>query len=128
MSEYIPITTGTAFLRGACGRCPRCGEGNLFQGFLALRPACDVCGLDYTFIDSGDGPAVFGIFIAGFIVTGAALVTEATYAPPFWLHAVLWLPLSAALAVLPLRPLKGVMVALQYHFQAAEHRSGNGQD
>jgi len=128
MSEYIPITTGTAFLRGACGRCPRCGEGKLFQGFLALRPACDVCGLDYTFIDSGDGPAVFGIFIAGFIVTGAALVTEATYAPPFWLHAVLWLPLSAALAVLPLRPLKGVMVALQYHFQAAEHRSGNGQD
>lgn len=128
MSENIPITTGKAFLRGAAGRCPRCGEGKLFQGFLTLRPACDCCGLDYTFIDSGDGPAVFGILIAGFAVTGAALVTEATYAPPFWVHALLWGPLAVILAVLPLRPLKGVMIALQYHFQAAEHRAGDRQD
>jgi uncharacterized protein (DUF983 family) len=120
-------TTGAMMLRGASGRCPRCGQGRLFSGFLAIQPACERCGLDYGFIDSGDGPAVFVIFIAGFIVAGAALVTEALYAPPFWVHALLCGPLAVILCVLPLRPLKGAMIALQYHFQAAEHRAG-GED
>jgi uncharacterized protein (DUF983 family) len=81
----------------------------MFQGFLTLRPRCDACGLDYGFADSGDGPAVFVMFLAGFIVVGAALVTEVVYKPPFWVHAVLWLPL---------------MIALQYHHKAAEGRFG----
>ena len=68
-------------------RCPRCGKGKLFQGFLTLRPRCDVCGLDYGFADAGDGPAVFIMFLAGFIVVGAALVIEVVYQPPFWVHA-----------------------------------------
>ncbi len=125
--ERSPISTRTAVLRGLSGRCPRCGEGRLFDGFLAVRSECEHCGLDYGFIDSGDGPAVFVIFFAGFVVTGAALVTEALYSPSLWVHAALWAPLTAALAVLPLRPLKGVMIALQYHFQAAEHRTGHDQ-
>ena len=58
-----------------------------------LRPRCEACGLDYAFIDSGDGPAVFVILLAGFVVVGCALVVEFKYAPPFWLHAVLWGPL-----------------------------------
>ena len=74
------------------------------------------------FADAGDGPAVFVILIAGFIVVGSALVVEFVYAPPLWLHAVLWLPLILATTLLPLRPMKGLMVALQYHHKAAEGR------
>src|SRR2546423_13973338 len=89
------------FGHGLACRCPRCGKGKLFQGFLTLRPRCEACGLDYAFIDAGDGPAVFVILIAGFIVVGSALVVEFKYAPPFWLHAVLWLPLILATTLLP---------------------------
>lgn len=115
-------STGAAALRGIAGRCPRCGKGRIFSGFLTVAPACEACGLDYGFADSADGPAVFVIFLAGFVVAGAALVTEFTWAPPFWLHALLWAPLTVLLCVAPLRPLKGLMIALQFHFQAAEGR------
>ena len=80
-------------MRGLAGRCPRCGKGKLFDGFLTLRPRCEACGLDYSFVDSGDGPAFFVMLFAGFIVVGSALVVEVLYQPPFWVHAVLWLPL-----------------------------------
>ena len=114
--------------RGVRCRCPRCGEGTLFHGFLSLRPACERCGLDYTFADSGDGPAVFVILIGGAIVVAAALITEVVYQPPYWLHAVLWLPLILLVTLVPLRPLKGLLIALQYHHEAAEgrpeHRGG----
>jgi uncharacterized protein (DUF983 family) len=103
-------------------RCPACGEGKLFQGFLTLRPRCEKCGLDYNFVDAGDGPAVFIILAAGFIVVFAALVVEFTYQPPFWLHAVLWLPLILAVTLLPLRPTKALLIALQYRHKAAEGR------
>ena len=61
---------------GLRGRCPRCGEGRLFKGFLGLEERCQACGLDYDFSDSGDGPAVFIIMIVGFIVVGLALFVE----------------------------------------------------
>jgi uncharacterized protein (DUF983 family) len=112
----LPIAAGLA-----C-RCPRCGEGKLFQGYLTLRPRCESCGLDYSFADAGDGPAVFVILIAGFLVVFAALIVEFAYQPPFWLHAVLWLPLILAATLLPLRPMKGLLIALQYHHKAAEGR------
>jgi uncharacterized protein (DUF983 family) len=108
------------FVAGLTCRCPRCGKGKLFAGFLELKPRCEICGLDYAFIDAGDGPAVFIIMIAGFIVVGAALVVEVKYQPPFWVHAVLWLPLIAATTLLPLRPMKALLIALQYHHKAAE--------
>ena len=110
------------FATGLTCRCPRCGKGPLFQGFLNTRPRCEACGLDYGFIDSGDGPAVFVILLAGFIVVGAALVVEFKYAPPFWLHAILWGPLILVTTLLPLRLMKGLMIALQYHHKAAEGR------
>ena len=115
-------TLGSAFARGLSGRCPRCGEGRLFVGLLKVRPRCDACGLDYAFADSGDGPAVFVILFAGFIVAGSALIVEFVYQPPFWMHALLWGPLAVVVCVGPLRPLKGLLIALQYHFQAAEGR------
>lgn len=113
---------------GLAGRCPRCGKGKMFAGFLSLEPACQACGLDYSFADAGDGPAVFVIFISGFIVVGAALVVEMTYQPPLWVHAALWVPLVLVTTVLPLRPIKGVLIALQYHHKAAEGRlQGRGE-
>ena len=109
-------------LRGLACRCPRCGKGKLYAGFLTLAPKCERCGLDYGFIDSGDGPAVFIIMIAGFIVVGAALVVEIKYQPPFWVHAALWLPLILATTLLPMRSMKSLLIALQYHHKAAEGR------
>jgi len=110
-------TLSGAIAAGLSCACPRCGEGRLFAGFLALRPRCERCGLDYGFADAGDGPAVFVMFLAGAIVVDAALVTEA-----------LWLPLIAVVTLGPLRPMKGLMIALQYHHKAAESRFGQGLD
>lgn len=108
--------------RGLRGRCPHCGEGRLFQGFLTLRPRCENCGLDFSFADAGDGPAVFVILIGGALVVFAALLTEVVYRPPYWVHAALWLPLILIVTLGPLRPLKGLLIALQYHHKAAEGR------
>ena len=108
--------------QGLSGHCPRCGKGKLFQGFLTVAPRCERCGLDYSFADAGDGPAVFVILIAGFIVAGAALVVEVLYEPPYWVHALLWGPLILITTLVPLRPVKGLMIALQYHHKAAEGR------
>ena len=108
--------------RGLRGRCPRCGEGHLFTGFLGLRQKCESCGLDYSFADAGDGPAVFVILIGGFIVVFAALFTEFMYQPPYWVHAALWLPLILLVTLAPLRPIKGLLIALQYHHKAQEGR------
>ena len=110
------------FITGIAGRCPRCGRGKLFSGFLALQLRCENCGLDNSFADAGDGPAVFVILIAGFVVVGLALITEVIYQPPFWLHALLWGPLILVVTLAPLRLLKGLLIALQYHHKAAEGR------
>ena len=115
-----PVSPYSAGLRG---RCPRCGEGKLFNGYLDLAPRCERCKLDYSFADAGDGPAVFVILIAGFVVVGAALVVEATWRPPYWLHALLWLPLLLIMTLGLLRPLKGLLVTLQYHHKAEEGRA-----
>jgi uncharacterized protein (DUF983 family) len=114
--------------RGLRCRCPRCGDGKLFQGFLTLRPACERCGLDFGFADAGDGPAVFVILLGGAIVVFAALITEVVYQPPYWLHAALWLPLILLVTLAPLRPIKGLMIALQYHHKAAEGRPAHRGD
>ena len=108
--------------RGLRCRCPRCGEGRLLQGFLTLSPNCEKCGLDFDFADAGDGPAVFVILIGGAIVVFAALIVEVVYQPPYWLHAALWLPLVLIVTLAPLRPIKGLLIALQYHHKAQEGR------
>lgn len=117
-----PPTLAESALRGIACKCPRCGKGGIYAGFLNLRPRCEACELDFAFMDSGDGPAIFVIMIAGAIVVGAALITEVKYQPPLWLHAVLWLPLVLATTLLPLRSMKSLLIALQYHHKAAEGR------
>jgi uncharacterized protein (DUF983 family) len=110
------------FSTGFRGRCPRCGEGQLFEGFLTPKPKCSACGLDYSFADSGDGPAVFVILFAGFIICAMALIVEVKYSPPFWLHALIFGPLVLIVCLGLLRPLKGLMIALQYRHNAREGR------
>jgi uncharacterized protein (DUF983 family) len=107
---------------GLSGRCPRCGEGRLFRGFLAVGDRCGVCGLDYGYADAGDGPAVFVILIIGFVVVGLALWMEVTLNPPLWLHFLLWIPLTLVLCLTALRLIKGVLLTLQYANKAAEGR------
>ena len=109
-------------LAGLGGRCPRCGEGRLFSGFIAIAPSCGSCGLDYSFADSGDGPAVFIALIGGFIVLGAALWTEIAYEPPMWVHMAIFLPLTLVVCLGLLRPFKGVLIALQYRNKAEPGR------
>jgi uncharacterized protein (DUF983 family) len=107
---------------GLKGLCPRCGKGHLFSGFLAVRPKCEVCGLDFTFADSGDGPAFFVMSIVGIVVIALALWVEFAFSPPIWLHLVMWSALSIVMSLALVRPLKGVLVALQYHHKAEEGR------
>lgn len=120
MTDAAIPSTSTMLAAGVRGRCPRCGRGRLFTGFLKITDQCPVCGLAFSGHDAGDGPAVAAIFILGFGVTGLAGFVEYLYAPPMWLHAVLWLPLIGFGAVALLQPLKGLTVALQYRFRAVD--------
>src|SRR6266571_146136 len=102
-------------LRAALGcRCPRCGRGRLFAGLLNVRRTCEVCGLDLSAQDAGDGPAVFVILFLGLIVVGLAALVEIRFSPPIWVHLLLWTPLILGGAVVMLRPLKAGLIALQY--------------
>lgn len=112
-----PLATGIK------GRCPRCGEGHLFKGFLSLADACENCGLDYGFADSGDGPAVLIMFPVGTIVVVGWLVTDALFGWPALVQLAIWLPMTLILSLLLLRPFKGVMINLQYKTGA---RAGGG--
>jgi uncharacterized protein (DUF983 family) len=120
------VTGGGAapFVAGALGRCPNCGDGPLFTGFLTVAPRCAKCGFDLAKADSGDGPAVFVIFIAGFIAAFGVLFTEVAYRPPLWVEAAIWLPVAVVLCLGLLRPLKGLMIAAQF----ANHASQAGRD
>ncbi len=133
MTYYPPVSP---YRVGLSGKCPRCGQGDLFGTFLGLKDNCAVCGLDYAKADAGDGPAVFVMFIVGFIAVAAVFIAR------FMLYAPIWLALgaSSALAVfltlVLLRPFKATLIALQYRNKAAEGRlndradvpvSGNGE-
>jgi len=117
-AHYPPVDPVSSGLKG---HCPRCGQGNLFDGFIKLKPACSNCELDYGFADSGDGPVVFVILIVGFLVVGSALWMEVNVNPPLWLHFLLWIPLATILTLVTMRMLKGVLINLQYRNNA---RSG----
>lgn len=110
------------YLAGLMCHCPRCGKGKLFSGFLTLAPKCERCGLDYSFADAGDGPAVFVVLLAGLVVATAAVLVEFTWRPPYWLHAILWIPAILVISLGLLRPLKGLLIAIQYHHKAEQGR------
>jgi uncharacterized protein (DUF983 family) len=103
-------------------KCPRCGKGKLFDGFLKLVRSCNVCGLDLSFADTADGPAFFAMMGMAVPVTAFGIWIELAYEPPLWVHAVTTLPVILILCILPLRFLKGAMVASQYVNKAEEAR------
>lgn len=116
------------FSTGIRGRCPRCGEGHIFDGFLKLRPECEVCGLDYKFADPADGPAFFVMMFFCIPVVILALWLEVKYQAPVWVHLVTTLPFGLITCILPLRPLKGWLVASQFYFKAEEGRLWRPED
>ncbi|MGL4324881.1 MAG: DUF983 domain-containing protein [Beijerinckiaceae bacterium] len=119
MTTYPPQSP---FSTGLAGKCPRCGQGHVFRAFLAVKPKCESCDLDFAFADSADGPAVFLMFLVGFIVVGGALYLEFTREPPLWVHAAIWPALAVVLTLGLLRPLKGLSIALQFANKAEQGR------
>ena len=110
----------SAFKTGLGCRCPRCGRGRLFTGFLTVGERCEACRLDLTHADSGDAPAVFIILILGAVVVALAFMVERGFMPPMWVHTLLWPPLILGATPATLRPLKGLMIALQYKHKASD--------
>ena len=107
---------------GPFGRCPRCGQGQIFQGFLKLSAQCEVCGLDFSYADPADGPAFFVQMFTSVPAVAFTLLLEIMASPPLWLHLITSLPLLLLTTILPLRPLKGWLVASQFFFKAGEGR------
>lgn len=107
---------------GLTCRCPRCGRGALFQGFLKLRPSCPSCGLDYGFADPADGPAFFVMSGVGISVTVLFLWMEVALRPPIWVHLIFTLPLFVVGSLASLRPVKAWLVNEQYVRKASEAR------
>ena len=116
------VPTASVLAAGLRGRCPRCGRGALFRRGLVLREKCEDCGLSHAFADSGDGPAVFAIFILGFLILGGALLVEFKLGPPVWVHVLLWGMLTPVLAFFLLRVLKATLIALQFKHKAEQGR------
>jgi uncharacterized protein (DUF983 family) len=104
------------------GLCPRCGQGPLFDGYLTIAKSCPNCKLDYSLFDVGDGATVFVILIAGFLICGLALFVEVKYSPPYWVHAVIFLPLILIVVLGGLRLVKAALMVLQYKNRAGEGR------
>jgi uncharacterized protein (DUF983 family) len=118
-SFHTSPSPGSVGMRGCC---PRCGRGKLFEKVLMVRARCDACGLDYRFADAGDGPAIFAIFILGFLVLGGALIAEFKFGATFWFHVVAWGVLTPLLAVGLLRFLKGLLISQQFRTKAEQGR------
>jgi uncharacterized protein (DUF983 family) len=115
----IPVTQLQAAFRGLC---PRCGARSLFEGVASFAPKCRSCGLDFAAFNVGDGPAAFLILIIGALITGLAIAFELAVSPPFWVHILLWLPVTLGAVVLSLRIAKAALLVLEYRNSAREGR------
>jgi uncharacterized protein (DUF983 family) len=101
-------------------RCPRCGEGRLYRNLLEVRPRCAHCDLDLAQSDAGDGAAALVIMVLGAIIVGLAFWTEFHFAPPVWVHAVVWPVVTVPLAILMIRSAKAGLIAMQFRHRASE--------
>ena len=102
----------TALGRGVRMRCPACGQTPLFIGYLTVTPVCANCGAPLGLARADDAPPYFTIAIVGHVIVGAMWAVERAYAPPLWLHAAIWIPLTLVLTLALLRPIKGATVGL----------------
>ena len=101
-------------------RCPRCGQGRLYRNILEVRARCEHCDLDLAGSDSGDGATALVILVLGAIIVSLAFWTEFRFAPPLWLHAIIWPLVAIPLAVVLIRPTKAALIAIQYRHRATE--------
>ena len=120
MVDPTELTPPSLLHVALAARCPRCGQGKLFDGLLTVRDRCDVCGLDLTTRQTGDGPVVLVMLLLGTILVGAAFWVEFHLEPPLWVHAVVWPIVGLPLALAMMRPLKALFVALQYRHETPE--------
>ncbi|MBA2934698.1 DUF983 domain-containing protein [Sphingomonas sp. CGMCC 1.13654] len=120
MIETPPTAEPTIVAAGLQGLCPRCGAKTLFDGMIRFAPRCRVCGLDYDSFNVGDGPAAFLTLIIGTIVCIAAISLELAASPPWWLHVIIWPPVTVALVIASLRVAKGMLIASEYRNRAEE--------
>lgn len=104
------------------GLCPRCAANTLFTGLATFAPKCRACGLDFSSFNVGDGPAAFLTLIVGALITGLAIAVELRLHPPFWVHILLWIPITAAAVIGLLRLAKGLLLILEYRNRAREGR------
>lgn len=118
MNEPSPLAVAIG------GLCPRCGARSLFAGFASFAPKCRACGLDFSAFNVGDGPAAFLTLIVGAAITGLAIALELSLEPPWWVHALLWLPLTIAAVLGSLRIAKGLLLALEYKQRTPELEAG----
>lgn len=112
--QTTPQMTKSPFKTGIRGLCPRCQQGRIFEGYLKVAPACNVCGLDYSFTDTADGPAFFAMSIVAPLSLLMVLVLELSFTPPWWVHLLTTLPATALACVFFLRPLKGWLLSSEY--------------
>jgi uncharacterized protein (DUF983 family) len=105
------------------GLCPRCGAKTLFAGFARFAPKCRACQLDIAAFNVGDGPAAFLTLVIGALITGLAIWLELSASPPWWLHVLIWPPLTALMVLVSLRYSKGALLALEYRHRAREGRA-----
>lgn len=110
---------GTA-LAALSASCPRCGAKTLFDGLIAFAPKCRACGLDFSQFNVGDGPAAFLTLGVGALIVILALVVDAKFTPPWWVHALLWIPLTAVLVIGGLRAAKAWLLTAEYRRSAGE--------
>jgi len=119
-------------VRGLLGRCPCCGKGRMFGAFLKVNDRCDVCGEELYHHRADDFPAYVVILIVGHMLVPAVLSVETHYAPPYWVHLLLWLPPTLILTLGLLQPVKGAIVALQWRmgmhgFEEAKQARSRGE-
>jgi uncharacterized protein (DUF983 family) len=119
MKDWQSPDTAQAAIRGLC---PRCGTQGLFTGAVAFAPRCSACALDFGQFNVGDGPAAFLIMIVGALITGLAITLQLSLEPPFWVHLILWIPLTLVLVIGLLRIAKGALLVLEYKTRAREGR------
>lgn len=122
--NLAPATTLGAIRSGLLCRCPNCGKGKLFGGFLRVADTCAMCGFDLKAADSGDGPAVFVILIAGFLACFGMVFHEVASRPPWWLLLLIWPTVGLLACLALLRPAKSLLIAMQFHHHAGEGHVG----
>ena len=107
----------SVFIKGLFCRCPRCGQGKIFKGFLKLEGACESCHLNLKNAENGDGAAFFVISIVGFVTASLAWILEETASPSLWVHYFIWFPFIIVMSLLLLRPAKSMLISYQYYYQ-----------